>query len=298
MKDLGPVQYFLGIRIVRDRVRGTISLLQDAYIYKVIKRFGMEQCKPVATPMAAGSEPHMIPYDGHASTSETEVYQQMIGSEMFLATQTRPDLAFVMSVLSRFLTNPSTYHLQAAKHVLRYLQGSPRIGVTFGEQAIPLELHGYSDSAYADCLSSRRSTTGYIFFYYGGVISYRSKRLQVVALSSTEAEYYALGNASREAAWLRQLFYELGVHEDDVQTVRIYGDNQSSLSLTENPVIHQRTKHVDVQHHYIRSQVSLRKVEIYYIPTEEMSADGLTKALKASKHCSFMEMLNLHCISW
>jgi hypothetical protein len=116
----------------------------------------------------------------------------------------------------------------------------------------------------------------------------------VVALSSTEAEYYALGNAAREAAWLRQLFQELGVDEVDTRTVRIYGDNQSSLSLTDNPVIHQRTKHVDVQHHYVRNQVALGKIEVWYVPTEEMTADGLTKALKGPKHRQFMDLLAMH----
>lgn len=294
MTDLGAAKYFLGIQITRDRPNRTLSLSQDAYVDKIIKRFGMEHCKPVATPMATGSEVHMVPHERQALAAEVELYQQMIGSQMYLATQTRPDLAYTMSALSRYLTNPSPDHFRAAKHVFRYLQGTKTNGITFGGQTIPLELHGYSDSAFADDIRSRRSTTAYVFLYYGGVISYRSKRLQVVALSSTEAEYYALGNAAREAAWLRQLFLDLGVNDDDTKTVRIYGDNQSSLSLTENPVIHQRTKHVDVQHHYVRSQVALGKIELWFVSTDDMAADGLTKALKAPKHRQFMEMLAIH----
>ena len=206
MKDLGASRVLPWYSNYTRSNQRTLSLLQDAYIDKIIKRFGMEQCKPVATPMATGSEVYMVPHEGQASAAEIELYQQMIGSQMYLATQTRPDLAFTMSALSRYLTNPSPHHLQAAKHVFRYLQGTRRSELRSEDRPFPYELHGYSDSAYADCISTRRSTTGYVFFYYGGVITYRSKRLQVVALSSTEAEYYALGNAAREAAWLRQLF--------------------------------------------------------------------------------------------
>ena len=108
-----------------------------------------------------------------------------------------------MSALSRYLTNPSVEHLKAAKHVFRYLQGTRETGISYGSQSVTDELHSYSDSAFANDIFSCRSTTAYIFFFYGGVVSYRSKRLQVVALSSTEAEYYALGNVAREAAWLR-----------------------------------------------------------------------------------------------
>ena len=138
MKDLGAAKYFLGIQITRDRTNRTLSLTQDAYIEKIIKRFGMEHCKPVATPMATGSEVHMVPHEGQASAAKIELYQQMIGSQMYLATQTRPDLAYTMSALSRYLTNPSPDHFRAAKHVFRYLQGTRTTGITFGDRLFPL----------------------------------------------------------------------------------------------------------------------------------------------------------------
>jgi hypothetical protein len=116
--------------------------------------------------------------------------------------------------------------MSAAKHALRYLRGTPNLGITYGMGEGASEgLHGYSDSDYAGCVETRRSTIGYLFNYYSSAISFRSKRLQVVALSSTETEYYGLSNAIREAAWLRQLFYELGVNSKDTKTIRIYGDN-------------------------------------------------------------------------
>jgi hypothetical protein len=129
--------------------------------------------------------------------------------------------------------------MSAAKHALRYLRRSPNIGITYGAGKGVLEgLHGYSDSDYARCVETRRLTIRYLFNYYSRAISFRSKRLQVVALSLTETEYYALSNVAREAAWLRQLFYELGVDLEDVKTIRIYGDNQGSLALTDNLVIY------------------------------------------------------------
>jgi hypothetical protein len=118
MEDMGPANYFVGVRITRDRERKTISLCQDAYVAKILERFQMEDCHPVDTPMTAGANEFMIPYDKQASKDDIELYGSMIGSEMYLVVQTRPDIAYAVSVLSRFLSNPSPQHISAARRVL------------------------------------------------------------------------------------------------------------------------------------------------------------------------------------
>jgi hypothetical protein len=221
---------------------------------------------------------------------------------MYAMTETRPDLAVTISTLSQFLANPSKEHQQAAKRALRYLQGSKNYGITLGQtQGILSEqlqyeagqLHGYVDASYAQNLVDRRSTTGYVFMLGNGPISWTSKRQPTVALSSCEAEYMAETQAAKEAIWLRRLLLELGYTGPDVQTVRIYADNQGSMALAKNPEYHARTKHIDTQWHFVREQVGLGTIELTYIPTNEQLADGLTKALGGPDFQRFVRGLGL-----
>jgi hypothetical protein len=140
-------------------------------------------------------------------------------------------------------------------------------------------LHGYSDADHAADKTTSRSISGYVFFFAGGVISAQSKLQKPVANSTTESEYYALGLAAAEAAWLRQMLFELGYRNSDAKTVKIYGDNQGSLALTDNPEIHQRTKHIRVKFHYIRQQVTRKEIELWFIEGARQIADGFTKPL-------------------
>jgi hypothetical protein len=154
-------------------------------------------------------------------------------------------------------------------------------------------LHGYSDSDFAGDIELRRSTSGFVFFFAGGVISCQSKRQSVTALSSTEAEYYALCKATQEAAWLRQTFRDLEWKSPDVECIKIYGDSEGALSLAENPEFHQRTKHIGVKYHYIREERAKGLIKLWYCPTRDMKADGLTKALGGTKHKRFVHQLGL-----
>jgi hypothetical protein len=299
-EDLGSAAYFLGVRITRDREARTISLCQDAYIKKILERFGMENCKSVNTPMASGAAVYMVPNTVQASHQDTTWYQSMVGSIMYLATHTRPDIAYTVSVLSRFLNNPSTQHIAAAKRVLQYLSGTIYLGIVFGGNGHPddeeYRLIGYSDSDWGGDHSTLASTSGYVFFFGGGVIACRAKRQTTVAQSSTEAEYIALAHASMEAAWLRQVFEELGYRRDDVTKVHLKGDNQGSLALAENPEIHQRTKHIKIKYHYIREQVASGLIELTYVDTHHQIADGFTKPLCNLKHANFVDALRMRSI--
>ena len=294
MKDLGACNYFLGIRIIRDRKARTIHLVQDAYIQKILEAFQMENSKPYSSPMEVSSLSSLIPNPGTATASDIKNYQSALGSLMYAMTQTRPDLAFAISVLSRFSHNPSPEHWKAMQRVLRYLQGTKTLGITYkGTNTKLLNLHGYSDADYAGDITTRKSTSGYIFFMANGPVSWKATRQTVVTLSSTESEYYGLTNASKEAKWLHTLLAELDYTETDAVSILIYGDNQASLAWSENPEHHQRSKHVDIQWHYIRQAVANLSVKLSYISTKEMIADGLTKPLTTARHHIFVEQLGL-----
>lgn len=296
--DLGPVQFYCGIRIVRDLPNRKVYLLQDAYITKILERFGMAECNPVSTPMEVGAGKDMVPYKEQASQTEITEYQSLVGSIMF-CLKTRPDIAYAMSVLCRFLTNPSPQHLVAGKRVLRYLKGTLNLAICYGggnPGDDNMKLVGYSDSDYAGCRYSFKSTSGYVFLFAGGVICAQSKRQTVVALSTLEAEYYGMAKAAMEAAWLRQFFKEISYTNDDAKKVRIYGDNQGSLSLVENPELHGKTKHILVKYHYTRQQLQAGLIDMWYVKSADMKADGLTKPLSRVKHAEFVSQLNLQPI--
>ena len=221
---------------------------------------------------------------------------------MFAMIETRPDIAFATSAVSRHSKNPSRTHMEAAKHILRYLSATKDRGITFGGG--DLTIQGYSDSDWAGDKEERKSTSGYVFMLNNGPISWCSKRQTTVALSSTEAEYMALTLAAKEATWLRLLMTELGLMTIDNEsptvnvlrgegTIALKGDNQSAIALANNPVLHARTKHIDIQHHFIRNEVLEGRIDLTYVSTEDMIADGLTKPLTHVKFFSFVRQLHM-----
>ena len=295
MKNLGTCSQFLGVRITRDRQKRSIHLTQELFAEKVANSFRQQDAKPAYTPIDT-SDPNLTsPHTGEATTTETKQYQSGIGSLTYAMCQTRPDLAFTVSVLSRHSHNPGPNHRNALMRAVRYLHTTKGYGITYkaSPSSKKLGIHGYCDSDYAGDRETRRSTTGYVFFMANGPVSWKSTRQAAVTLSTTEAEYYALTGAAREAAWLRGLLDDLGYQEDDLLPTLIHGDNQGSLALAENPIHHQRSKHIDVQYHFIRQEVEDGKVTLNYVPTDKMTADGLTKGLPAKQHSKFIKQLGM-----
>jgi hypothetical protein len=185
--------------------------------------------------------------------------------------------------LSQFLNGPSSKHLLAAKRVLRYLCGTSSLGITYCPP--PLRLTGYSDADWAGDVNTRRSTTGYVVMLNNGAIAWRSQRQPTVALSTMEAEYMALTEATKELKWIRTLLAELGYTNGKPSTpTDLYSDNQSAIALAKNPVSHARAKHIDLRHHFVREAIQDKVIWVQYIPTGEMTADSLTKALGREKH--------------
>jgi hypothetical protein len=180
--------------------------------------------------------------------------------------------------------------MKAADRILQYLQGTKYLGIEYRRDADNLKtrLYGYCDTDFAGDKSKRKSVLGNVYFFAEGVVSSSSKRQQTVAQSTTEAEYYALAKAVSEALWLRQIIGQIMYLSSDIKSVKLYKDNQGSLSLAENPEFHQRTKHIDVKHHFIREHVTTEVIDLWYIASSEMAADSLTKLLTAANHAKFV----------
>ena len=276
MKDLGMLRWILGMEVRRDRARRILHLSQGAYINTVLARFGMENCKPVATP-AEGVLRRLD--NGHADRE----FMQFVGSVLYLAMISRPDIAFAVQNLGRHMQRVGPEHWVAAKRLLRYLGGTRDLGLQFnGSAPNVINLVGYSDADWAGDVDTRRSTTAFVFVFAGACISWASRLQPTVALSSAEAEYMALCAGAQEAIHLRTMLRDLG-YEQEQPTV-IYEDNQACIAMGNNPTInHKRSKHIDIRYHFTRERVESGEIELAYVPTEHQLADLLTKALESQR---------------
>ena len=284
MKDIGLMHYFLGLEVWQEP--GHIFLGQGKYAIDILKRFQMEDCRPMVTPMITNWK--------KLNASESELvdptlYRQLIGSLMYLVN-TRPDICFAVNTMSQFMCEPRKVHWVAAKHILRYLQGTVDYGLDY-RQGDGVRLVGYTDSDWAGCASDRKSTSGCCFGLGSAVVSWFSRKQQSVALSSAEAEYMAASLASCEAIWLRKMLF--GLFGQPLRPSVIYCDNQSCIKLTENPVFHDRSKHIGIRYHFIRDYVQKGAVKLEYISTDEQVADILTKALPRGKHVYFRDKMGV-----
>jgi hypothetical protein len=210
MTDLGACRFYLGMEVIRDRPRRTLRLSQEAYLRRVLEDFGMLQANPVATPMETSV--HLVSTeDGyHVESSLVKTYQSAVGSLMYAMLGTRPDLAFAVSVVSRFASNPTDRHWTAVKRILRYLAGTISMGLVF--RGSLTSLNGYADSDWAGDHDTRHSTSGYVFNVGSAVISWSAKRQPAVSLSSCEAEYIGQTQATKEAIWLQGFLKQ--IHPD------------------------------------------------------------------------------------
>ena len=255
LQDLGPASYFLGFRITRYRHQKRILLTQDSYTRQILERFNFENCRSVDTPMAAGYDVFMVPNTGKVKANEIVEYQSKVGSLLYLATHTRPDIAYSCAAFSRYLSNPSPQHLKGVNRIFHYLKGTINLGIMYDRNNSHQELHGYCDSDWGGDRGTRRSTSGSVFFLAGGVISPFAKGQPNVSLSSTEAEYYAYTQCIQELLWIQQVMGQMQYSGRDIVSTRIYSDSQSSIALGDSPELHQRTKHIDIKHHFIRRHI-------------------------------------------
>ena len=290
MTDLGKLKYCLGWEIIMDPESQILGISQTKYIKEVLSRFGMEESKPCKTP----AETTLKLKREDESKSITCPYKEAIGSLMFASIGTRPDITAAVGIVSRFQVNPQLTHWTAVKRILRYLKGTSEMGITFRKTADKLTLTGYADADWAGDLDDRKSTSGYVFMLGGGPISWKSRKQQSVALSSTEAEYLAMSDATTEAIWLRGLLDELG--QTQLEPTVIHEDNQGSIALSKNPEKHSRMKHIDIRYHFIREKVTSKEIIPSYINTKEQLADILTKPIPKDQFEKLREELGVGMI--
>ncbi|RVW80052.1 Retrovirus-related Pol polyprotein from transposon TNT 1-94 [Vitis vinifera] len=271
MTDLGKMRYFLGLEVLQ-RSDG-IFISQKKYALEVLQRFGMDKSNSVHNPIVPGFK--LMKDEGGVKVDKT-YYKQVVGSLMYL-TATRPDMMFVVSLISRYMENPTELHLQAAKRVLRYLQGTTEFGI-FYRKGGDDELVTYTNSDHAGDLDERKSTSGYVFLLSSGAISWSSKKQPIVSLSSTEAEFIAAASCACQAVWLKRVLGKLGQNQG--KPTIIHCDSSSAIKLSKNPVMHGRSKHIDVRFHFLRELTKAGTVELVHCGTQEQLADVMTKPLK------------------
>ncbi|PNW85445.1 hypothetical protein CHLRE_03g186800v5 [Chlamydomonas reinhardtii] len=301
VRDLGEASTYLGMQINRDPSTGEILLLQRRYIEELLQRHHMLDAKPRSLPLPPGTRVLAASEQQPALTDGSE-YRSLVGALNYLATCTRPDIAYALSLLARHMAAPTKVHFTLAVGVLRYLKHTAAMGLRFraaagggggghgggggggggaGGGGGDGSFLGYCDADWAGDPLTRRSQTALLFSLYGTAVTWCSQRQHTVAASSVEAEYQAAAAATKEALWLRKLAADLGLNGG---AVTIRSDSQGAISLARNPISSSPlSKHIDIQHHLVRERVARGEVAVEYCPTEEMVADALTKALPEAK---------------
>ncbi|KAM3412689.1 hypothetical protein ACQJBY_004055 [Aegilops geniculata] len=285
IKDLGPLHYFLGVEVVR-RPDG-FFLHQRKYAHELLDRAGMLNCKPAATPVDTKAK--LSATDGTPAPN-AGFYRSIVGALQYL-TLTRPELQYAVQQVCLHMHAPRDVHWTAVKRILHYIRGAMDLGLTL-RASTATDLVAYSDADWAGCPDTRRSNSGYCIFLGPSPVSWSSKRQPTVLRSSAEAEYRAVANVVAECSWLRQLLHELSCPVDKATIV--YCDNVSAVYLSANPVHHRRTKHIELDIHFVRDQVALGHVRVLHVPTSQQFADIMTKGLPTT---SFEEFRSSLCVS-
>jgi hypothetical protein len=270
MKDLGPLHYFLGIQV--HRTAAGFFLHQQQYAEDILERAGMLNCKPASTPVDTKAK--LSGTDGLPLSDKT-FYRSIAGALQYL-TLTRPELAYAVQQACLHMHDPHDVHWNLIKRVLRYVRGTTSHGVLL-QASSSTALTAYTDADWAGCPDTRRSTSGFCIFLGDALISWSSKRQAVVSRSSAEAEYRGVANAAAECCWLRNLLHELNV--DVHKASIIFCDNVSAVYLSDNPVHHKRTKHVELDIHFVRERTALGQLRVLHVPTRHQFADIVTKGL-------------------
>jgi hypothetical protein len=284
VRDMGEAKTFLGMEIERDRKKRTLTIKQSTYIKNIAEKFDVQNSHKSSIPMDPGYKPTKSDKQSDKNKAENRPdydmfvteYRSIIGSCMYAQMLTRPDIAFTVSALSKYLNAPTLTHMKAARKLLTYLYHTHDRGITYG-LAQDLTCVGWSDSDYAGDLDTRKSQTGWVFMLNGGAISWCSRQQNCVALSTPEAEYMAVSDAGKEARSLLKLCVDMF---DGKQTcITIYEDNKTAEIWTRQTSHQSKTKQIDISYHHIRDEVAKNRIKIAPIASRLNLADALTKAL-------------------
>jgi hypothetical protein len=269
MSLMGELTYFLGLQV--KQTSDGIFINQEKYVRDLLKKFNMDSNSSKPTPIRA---PLALDADPNGKSVNSTVYRGMIGSLMYL-TASRPDIMFATCLCARFQSDPKESHLLAVKRILRYLKGAPSLGLWYPKGS-SLDLMGYSDSDHAGCKIDRKSTTGGCHFLGGKLVSWTSKKQTSVSMSTAEAEYVSAASCCAQILWMKNQLLDYGVKYSKTP---IFCDNTSAIAISHNPVMHSKTKHIDIRYHFLRDHVMKGDIEIHFIPTDKQLADIFTKPL-------------------
>jgi hypothetical protein len=284
MKDLRELRYFLGIKVIQSP-KGT-WLLQKQYALNKLTEYWMTGCKLISIPLEQNVK---LSADEGDLVEDTTMYKRILGNLIYM-TITRPDLSYAIGVVSQFMQTPRKSHLDAVRRILRYIKHTLQCGI-FYEAKSQLQVHGYTNANWVGNVLDRRSTSGFMFSFGSGVVSWSSKKQPIVALSSTEIEYKGAAIVAYEIVWLQKPLSHLGQSVDGL--VVIYCDNISSILLANNLVYHARTKHIKVHYHFIREKILAKEIDLIHVSTEDQVANIFTKALGVDKLRKFKKMLGV-----
>lgn len=297
LKDLGPVEKFLGMEFRRNMETRETWISQYGYIDSLLQEHGLLNAKSATVPLEGPllSTPSPIPPGSLPGvTSATDIkpaFQHLVGSLLYLSLCTRPDITYAVQTLSQFNSNPLPHHLLAAKHVLRYLKGTRDLCLHYGGARADEGLYAFTDANWATSPEDRISISGFVWFFAGGPIIWVSRKQKTVALSSTESEYMALALTIQEGLWLRMIFRDIDIPLHLPLSVRC--DNQGAIFLSSESSNHSRAKHIDIKYHFIREYVDKGIFEAVFVPTAKQTADIFTKPLARILHSRHVAGLSL-----
>jgi hypothetical protein len=281
-KDLGPATVFVGFQIERDRPKRTLRIHQEAYTTRLLDKLGMSNCNPRALPIAAGtvlkSTEHDLDQYHEVSKDQAAIYRTIVGSVIYLANCTRPDIAYTVGQLARMMARPNENHLSIAKQLLRYLKGTITLGIEYKPTLIGYDVILWSDATWGT-EDDRKSFQGYVLIRHSGAICWSATRQKSTSQSSMEAEICAGSDAGREAAWMEKLVMDLD--EKDLTNIPILRmDNAPAEELSKTWKSHSKAKHIEIRYMFLRNDMVLRnRLTVVHTPSKDNIADSLTKQL-------------------
>ncbi|WJX39850.1 hypothetical protein P8452_27360 [Trifolium repens] len=287
MSMMGELKFFLGIQINQGK-DGTY-IHQSKYTKELLKKFNLEDCKIMSTPMHPSSS---LSKEEIGSKVDQKLYRGMIGSLLYL-TASRPDILYSVCLCARFQSDPREPHLTAVKRIFRYLKGTTNLGLLY-KKSLDSKLVGFCDADYAGDKIERKSTSGNCQFIGENLISWASKRQTTIALSTAEAEYISAAKCCTQLLWMK---YQLEDYNIAESSIPLYCDNTAAIHLSKNPILHSRAKHIEIKHHFIRDHVQKGTIDIQFIDTEHQWADIFTKPLAIERFDFIKKKLNMHYIS-
>ena len=283
MDDRGELEWILGMRVHRDRSQHTIYLNQEQYIKDMLIRFKMNDPNK-EPPMATPADPNVILSKSMCPQSPKEKaymkdkpFSNLVGSLLYAAISTRPDIANAVRAVSRYMANPGPQHWKAARRILRYLKGTLKLGIKFCGRVNGIDIYLYSDASFAMCVDTRRSVTAFTVYWNNGIVNWESRTQPSTARSTTEAEYMAMAEATSESIWIAKVAQDLGIPIHG--PITLFEDNSGAIALANTRKHMRRTKHIDVRYHFVREKRESGFIDFIFCETKHMIADLLTKNL-------------------